>query len=114
MPVSFTIVADMYPFEKRAQVIGILGSAWGIASIIGPLLGGFIVDSLSWHWIFFINVPIGLLTIVLLACFFSMSSPIKDAAARRGGNYMAGHLFISTNGGFSATKQPTYKLSSVR
>ncbi len=70
MPVSFTIVADMYPFEKRAQVIGILGSAWGIASIIGPLLGGFIVDSLSWHWIFFINVPIGLLTIVLLACFF--------------------------------------------
>lgn len=70
MPVTFTIIADIYPYEKRAKVLGFNGSAWGIASVVAPLLGGFIVDSLSWHWIFFINVPIGLLTMVLVAVFF--------------------------------------------
>ncbi len=53
MPISFTIIADIYPFEKRAKVMGFNGSAWGIASIVAPLLGGFIVDQMSWHWIFF-------------------------------------------------------------
>lgn len=67
MPVSFTIIADIYPIEKRAKVLGFNGSAWGIASIIAPLLGGFIVDKLTWHWIFFINVPIGLVTIGMIA-----------------------------------------------
>lgn len=66
MPVSFTIIADIYPIEKRAKVLGFNGSAWGIASIIAPLLGGFIVDKLTWHWIFFINVPIGIITIGLI------------------------------------------------
>ncbi|MSE21380.1 MFS transporter, partial [Lactobacillus parabuchneri] len=59
MPISNTIIADIYPLEKRAQVLGLNSSAWGIASVIAPLLGGFIVDRLSWHWIFFINLPIG-------------------------------------------------------
>lgn len=66
MPVTFTIIADIYPLEKRAKVLGFNGSAWGIASVVAPLLGGFIVERLSWHWIFFINVPIGLLTIGLI------------------------------------------------
>lgn len=61
MPISFTIIADIYPLEKRAKVMGFNGSAWGIASIVAPLLGGFIVDQLTWHWIFFINIPVGLL-----------------------------------------------------
>lgn len=69
MPVSFTIIADIYPIEKRAKVLGFNGSAWGIASIIAPLLGGFIVDKLTWHWIFFINVPIGIITIGLIWYF---------------------------------------------
>ncbi|MGK4185128.1 MDR family MFS transporter [Pediococcus pentosaceus] len=69
MPVSNTIIADIYPIEKRAKVMGLNGSAWGIASIIAPLLGGFIVDNLSWHWIFFINLPIGIITIFLIQFF---------------------------------------------
>lgn len=56
MPVSFTIIADIYPFEKRAKVMGFNGSAWGIASVVAPLLGGFIVDQLSWHWVFFLSI----------------------------------------------------------
>ncbi|MFT8412415.1 MDR family MFS transporter [Schleiferilactobacillus perolens] len=69
-PVTFTIIADIYPIEKRAKVLGFNGSAWGIASVVAPLLGGFIVEKLSWHWIFFINLPIGLITIALVQFFF--------------------------------------------
>ncbi|SEL31643.1 drug resistance transporter, EmrB/QacA subfamily [Carnobacterium iners] len=69
MPVTSTIIADIYPLEKRAKIMGFNGAAWGIAGIFGPLLGGFIVDILSWHWIFYINVPIGIITIILVALF---------------------------------------------
>ncbi|WP_414839794.1 MDR family MFS transporter [Carnobacterium sp. TMP28] len=69
MPVTSTIIADIYPLEKRAKIMGLNGAAWGVAGIFGPLLGGFIVDILSWHWIFYINVPIGIATIVLVTLF---------------------------------------------
>ncbi|USS89527.1 MDR family MFS transporter [Fructilactobacillus cliffordii] len=88
MPVSFTIVADMYPFQKRADVVGLLGSAWGIASIVAPLLGGFIVDQLSWHWIFFVNVPIGLVTMGLIAWF------LVEPAAKRSTHIDYGGVFL--------------------
>ncbi|GKQ42472.1 MFS transporter [Companilactobacillus sp. RD055328] len=65
-PVAFTIIADIYPIEKRARVIGLNGSAWGIAAIIAPLIGGFIVEHLSWHWVFMINIPIGIITIFMI------------------------------------------------
>ena len=66
VPVSLIIIADMYPVEKRASILGLNSAAWGIASIVGPLAGGFIVDALSWHWIFLINVPIGLVLMLLV------------------------------------------------
>ncbi|AVK62782.1 MFS transporter [Lactobacillus sp. CBA3606] len=69
MPVSMTIIADIYSFERRAKVLGFNSSAWGIASVLAPLIGGIIVDKLSWHWIFFINVPVGLITLVLFQVY---------------------------------------------
>lgn len=69
MPVALTIVADLYTAEKRAKVLGFTSTAWGIASVVGPLAGGIIVDLLSWHWIFFINVPIGILLLWLIGAF---------------------------------------------
>lgn len=69
MPVTFTIIADIYPIEKRAKVLGLNGSAWGIAAVVAPLIGGFIVDKLSWHWVFFLNVPIGLVTMLLTVIY---------------------------------------------
>lgn len=70
MPVAFTIIADLYSAEKRAKIMGFTSTAWGVASVVGPLAGGFIVDILSWHWIFFINVPIGFLLLWMILFFF--------------------------------------------
>lgn len=64
--VTNTIIGDVFPIEERAKVQGGIGTVWGIASLAGPFLGGVIIDLLSWHWIFFINIPIGLFSVILL------------------------------------------------
>ncbi|HEX6795681.1 MAG TPA: MDR family MFS transporter [Casimicrobiaceae bacterium] len=68
-PVATTIVGDLYTPQERPRVQGWLSSVWGFAAIVGPLAGGLIVQALSWHWIFWINVPVGILTIVGLSLF---------------------------------------------
>ncbi len=80
MPVAFTIVADLYSAEKRAKIMGFTSTAWGVASVVGPLAGGFIVDLLSWHWIFFINVPIGLILLWMILVFFHEEKYDRKAA----------------------------------
>ena len=67
MPVALTILSDMYAAEQRTKMLGLNSTAWGIASVIGPLTGGVIVDTVGWHWIFFINVPIGIVLIFLVS-----------------------------------------------
>jgi EmrB/QacA subfamily drug resistance transporter len=59
-PVAMTIVADMYPARERGKVQGYLASVWAVAAVTGPLLGGLIIRSVSWAWIFWINIPVGL------------------------------------------------------
>jgi len=59
-PVSFTIVGDLYSPRERGKIQGYLASVWGISSVFGPLAGGLIIGHLSWSWIFWVNVPIGL------------------------------------------------------
>lgn len=68
-PVTLTIVADLFTLQQRAKVQALFGAVWGTAGLIGPLAGGFIVGHLSWRWIFFLNLPFGVvsLTIVLFA-----------------------------------------------
>lgn len=64
--VSYTIVGDVFSVEERGKVQGWISSVWGIASLLGPFLGGFLIDRLSWHWIFYINIPFGIFSIILL------------------------------------------------
>lgn len=78
MPVALTILADMYSAEKRAKMLGLNSTAWGIASVVGPLTGGVIVDTIGWHWIFFINVPIGLVLIGLVSYYLVEEKQEKD------------------------------------
>ena len=64
--VSYTIIGDVFAAEERPAIQGVLSLVWGIASLAGPFLGGFIIDVLSWHWIFFINIPFGIVSVLLL------------------------------------------------
>ena len=59
-PVAMTIVADLYPARERGKVQGYLASVWAISAVIGPMVGGLIIDNVSWAWIFWISIPIGL------------------------------------------------------
>src|SRR3979490_2278757 len=59
-PVTLTIVADLYPARERGKVQGYLASVWAISAVLGPMVGGVIIHNLSWAWIFWMNVPIGL------------------------------------------------------
>ncbi|MBV9521171.1 MAG: MFS transporter, partial [Alphaproteobacteria bacterium] len=69
MPVATTIVGDLYAPAARARVQGWLSSIWGVSAIIGPLLGAFLIAHASWSLIFWINLPIGLAAIAMLAFF---------------------------------------------
>jgi EmrB/QacA subfamily drug resistance transporter len=66
VPISMTIVADIYPLRVRAKVQGYLNAIWGGAAIIGPLLGAFLVATIGWPAVFWINVPIGIAALIVL------------------------------------------------
>src|SRR3954453_2635274 len=61
MPTTITMVGDMYSVRERAKVQGYVASVWGIASVVGPTLGGVFSEYVSWRWIFFVNIPLCLL-----------------------------------------------------
>jgi EmrB/QacA subfamily drug resistance transporter len=72
---AFTVIGDLFPPAERGKYQGLLSGVFGLSSVIGPLLGGFITDTLSWHWIFFINVPLAILILVLFIIFFPNFRP---------------------------------------
>ncbi len=65
---AFAVVADLFTPAERGKYTGLFGAVFGVSSLVGPLLGGFITDTFGWHWVFFINLPIGAvaLTFILL------------------------------------------------
>lgn len=86
------IITEAFPFEERGKALGITGSIVSIGIITGPTLGGLIIDLISWHWIFFVNIPIGILGSVLVYRYIPRSQVRKD---QRFDFYGAVCLFIS-------------------
>ncbi len=69
-PVAQTILGDLFEPHDRARVQGAVGGIWGTAGLVGPVVGGWIVDRWSWRWVFFINVPAGVAAMLVLAASF--------------------------------------------
>lgn len=69
---AYIVVSDLSPPDKRGKMMGLISSVWGIASLLGPAMGGFIVSFFSWRWIFYINVPLG--CVAMLAIFFFLTN----------------------------------------
>ena len=67
MVIAMTVVADVIPPRQRGKVQGVFGGVFGVSTVVGPLLGGFIVEHLSWHWIFLVNLPVGLAAMAVIA-----------------------------------------------
>ena len=74
---AFIVIGDLFPPSERGKYVGITMSVFGFSSIIGPLLGGFITDHISWHWIFYVNLPIGIPVIFTFIRFFPAFEPLS-------------------------------------
>ncbi len=75
--VSMAVVADVLPPRELGKAQGMLGAAFGVSTVIGPLLGGLIVSTIGWHWIFFVNFPIGLVAFIVLGFALPATVPGK-------------------------------------
>jgi EmrB/QacA subfamily drug resistance transporter len=89
-PMALTIVGDIFKIEERAKMQGVFGAVWGIAGLVGPLLGGVIVASFSWRWVFYVNVPFGLVSAAVLT--FSL---VETVEKRQHGLDIAGALLLA-------------------
>ena len=79
IPLSMTIIGELYALEERARTQAIFSGVWGVASIAGPLVGGYITDALSWRWVFYLNLPLGILATVVIALAYPPSTRTSAA-----------------------------------
>lgn len=91
-PVTLAVVADLYNPQERGKYLGFFGAVFGLSSIVGPAVGGIITDNFGWHWIFFVNVPIGLVSLFVI---FRLLPKIRRPESARNIDYVGAALFTA-------------------
>jgi EmrB/QacA subfamily drug resistance transporter len=78
LPINQTILGDVYPLEQRARITGLFSTIWGVSGLLGPAIGGFLTEHVSWRWCFYVNFPLCVLSMVLIWKF------LHEQVERRG------------------------------
>ena len=89
-PISLAVIGDLFTPAERGKYQGLFGAVFGISFIIGPALGGFLTDNVSWHWVFYVNVPIGLVSLFVIG---RLLPNVKNPNATRNLDYLGGLIF---------------------
>ncbi|HEY8029900.1 MAG TPA: MDR family MFS transporter [Gaiellaceae bacterium] len=91
--VAIAVIGDIIPPRDRGRYQGLFGGVFGVATVIGPLIGGFFVDNLSWRWIFYVNLPVGVIAFVVIgATFHAPAERVQHAIDYLGAALLAGGL----------------------
>jgi EmrB/QacA subfamily drug resistance transporter len=89
-PISLAVIGDLFTPAERGRYQGLFGAVFGISFIVGPALGGFLTDQVSWHWVFYVNIPIG---IISLYTIWRLLPTMKAKNATRNFDYLGGIVF---------------------
>ena len=66
-PISLAVIGDLFTPAERGKYQGLFGAVFGLSALVGPALGGFITDNIGWNWIFYVNIPLGLVSLVVVS-----------------------------------------------
>jgi EmrB/QacA subfamily drug resistance transporter len=91
-PISIAIIGDIFAPSERGKYLGYFGAVFGLSSLIGPAIGGLITDNISWHWIFFVNLPIGA---VVLYIIWRILPTRRETGAERSLDYLGAAVFVA-------------------
>src|SRR5262249_13875200 len=83
---AFSIPADLFAPAQRSRYMGLFGATFGLASVIGPWLGGLLTDHLSWHWVFYVNLPLGAVAMAFILGPHAAPGRARGRAARSAGD----------------------------
>src|SRR5215218_2576099 len=94
-PIALAVIGDLFTPAERGKYQGLFGAVFGIAFIVGPLVGGFLTENISWHWIFYVNIPIGLVSLFFI---FRLLPTVKNPRATRNFDILGGVIFTIATG----------------
>ena len=91
-PIALAVIGDLYTPAERGKYQGLFGAVFGISALIGPALGGFLTDNVGWHWVFFVNLPIGAVALVII---WRLLPAIKHPERARSIDYLGSAVFAA-------------------
>ena len=89
-PVALAVIGDLFTPQERGRYQGLFGAVFGVAFVVGPLVGGFLTENISWHWIFYVNIPIGIVSLVVIQ---RLLPTVKNARATKNFDILGGAIF---------------------